>query len=226
MKTGLQMNKEIFVFWFGSNMSENRQRCYDSIVRNSGVSVKLIDETNLKIYCTDLHPGFQYLSATHKSDYLRSYFMYNYGGGYTDIKYCDFDWNYYFDYLYTTKYDFVGYHELQKHDVCVSELRNYFNLIAGPVQFIFKSKTDFAKEWLSKTNQKMDEIFNQLQDNPGTYHPRAETGGVQGEKKMFKESKYPLLWNELLGKIFQPLSYTYLNSGSLTMPYPNIENYR
>jgi hypothetical protein len=33
-----------------------------------------------------LHPAFKYLSYVHKSDYLRSYFMHFYGGGYADIK--------------------------------------------------------------------------------------------------------------------------------------------
>lgn len=220
------MNKIIYLFWFGDTMSDNRRRCYNSILENSGVEINLVNDDNISQYYNDLHPGFQYLSVTHKSDYLRSYFMYNYGGGYTDIKYCDFNWNPYFESLLSTDYDFLGYHEIKSQDVCVDSLKNKFKDISGPVQFIFKPKTEFAKEWLDKTNKKMDQIFDQLQKHPGHYHPRAEKGGAQGENKLYQKSEYPLAWNELLGQIFQPLSYEYRERINNIMPYPNIENYR
>jgi len=221
------VDKIIYTFWFGDTMSKDRYRCYKSIIKNSKVKVILINEENLSDYCKNLHPGFQYLSATHKSDYLRSYFMYNYGGGYTDIKFCNSNWNIYFDKLNSCQYQFIGYHEISKNDICVPSLKSHFLEIAGPTQFIFKSHTPFAKDWYDQTQHKMNQIFDILKENPGLYHPRAEFGGVQGEKGNFKNSKYPLAWNDLLGKIFHQLSYDYRGAFCTDMQYPNIqEKYR
>ena len=83
------MNRVIYCFWFGPEMSDNRKKCFESIIQNSKVGVRLVTKHNLQEYNladSPIHPAFQYLSATHKSDYLRCYFMYHYGGGYTDIK--------------------------------------------------------------------------------------------------------------------------------------------
>lgn len=219
-------DRKLFVFWFGDEMSSDRTACLKSIQKNSNVDVELINEKNLNQWSNDLHQGFEYLSSTHKSDYLRSYFMFHYGGGYTDIKRCEFDWNPYFKMLEESSYDFIGYHEVNKNDICIQELRHSFLSIAGPTQFIFKKNSNFAKEWFFETNKKLDNIFDVLKDNPGTYHPRAETNGVQGEKGLYKGSLYPLKWNDLLGKIFHQLSFNNIGKYSTDMPYPNIENYR
>ena len=39
-----------------------------------------------------LHQSFNYLSETHKADYLRTYFMRFHGGGYSDIKKTSGSW--------------------------------------------------------------------------------------------------------------------------------------
>ncbi len=38
-----------------------------------------------------IHKAFPYLSLVHKSDFLRIYLMYNYGGAYTDVKHFHYD---------------------------------------------------------------------------------------------------------------------------------------
>lgn len=229
MKLNNNQFKIIYCFWFGDKMSEARFNCLSSITKNSKVEVKIITEKNLNVYILDkcpLHLGFQYLSSTHKSDYLRSYFMYYYGGGYTDIKQCEFDWNPYFDYLLSTDYEFIGYSENNPKHVSNPSLKHCFNELAGPTQFIFKENSNFAKDWFFLTRKKMDNVYNDLKLFPGTYHPRAERGGVQGEKGIFTNSKYPLKWTELLGDIFHNLSYNNIGKFNTTMPYPNIINYR
>ena len=70
-------------------MSDKRKKCLDSIKQNIGVKVILITPNNLDKYILKdypLHKSYKYLSEVHKSDYLRTYFMHHYGGGYTDIK--------------------------------------------------------------------------------------------------------------------------------------------
>jgi hypothetical protein len=77
------MNKTLFLIWFGGleNMSANRKKCLDSIYQHAGVDIVLITEDNLNHWLVEpLHPAFEYLSLTHKADYLRSYLMHFYGG--------------------------------------------------------------------------------------------------------------------------------------------------
>lgn len=80
----------IFGFWTANNpLTKNRKKSINSIRRNCGAEFKLITSDNLYEYEKSdhpFHPAFQYLSAVHKADYLRTYFMHFYGGGYTDIK--------------------------------------------------------------------------------------------------------------------------------------------
>jgi hypothetical protein len=223
--------KKIYCFWFGGEMSHDRFNCLNSIINNSGCEVVLITEDNLKSFEVSeypIHDGFKYLSLTHKSDYLRSYFMYLYGGGYTDIKYCDYNWNPYFDLLDNSDKDFISYRELGEDSIAHKEWNNHirfkFNELGGMCHYIFKPKSDFGLKWFELTNKKMDEIYETLKDNPGTYHPRAVTGGAhQGPQD---DSKYPLGWNDLLGQLLHNLMYENIGRFLLDMPFPNTWGYR
>ena len=83
-------NRNIYVFWTGNNqMSENRNECLKELIKVSKCNVILVKPEMLNKYILDehpLHPSFNYLSETHKADYLRTYFMRFHGGGYSDIK--------------------------------------------------------------------------------------------------------------------------------------------
>jgi hypothetical protein len=222
------MNKVIYCFWFGPQMSDNRKRCFDSIVQNSGVLVILVTESNLHNFILSeypLHTGFNYLSATHKSDYLRSYFMHFYGGGYTDIKECNFNWNKYYNTLDISDKYFIGYQELAPIDIAYYPVSGFYKELIGNGSFIFKNQNHFTKLWYDETQKKMDIIYPVLTNNPGTYHCRAVTGGVFQEEG-FNDSKYPLEWNELMGRIFHKLQYENRDSFLNTFPYPNTKNYR
>jgi hypothetical protein len=152
--------------------------------------------------------------------------MYYYGGGYTDVKFCEFDWNHYFDLLENSNKSFIACTHVSQKEVAYNPSKHIYNKIPGCTPFIFKEKTLFAKTWLSETNNKMDLIFKNLIKYPGTYHPRAVTGGVQGEPEMFTDSQYPLSWNELLGQIFHKVAFENLDEFLLEMPRPKMENYR
>jgi len=220
--------KKIYCFWFGNTMSIDRKKCFKSIVANSGVKVILITEKNIDEYIHPdypLHPGFSYLSATHKSDYLRSYFMHVYGGGYTDIKECCFDWNPYFDDLNTSDKLFNGSVEKRLEDIAYTPVSHAYKQLVVVCQFIFKPQTSFTKLWYDNTQKKMNEIYNRLIQYPGNYHPRAIFGGAHQDNG-FKESKYPLEWNELLGRILHKLQYENIGKFLNTLPYPNTQNYR
>jgi hypothetical protein len=225
----LKINRTLYCFWFGPEMSHDRRQCFNSILLNSMIEVKLITEKNLLEYnisSSPIHQDWQHLSSTHKSDYLRSYFMYHYGGGYSDVKLCNYNWNIYFDILeQNNDKDFIGYPELSPTDIAYVPYQHLYKELIGNGSYIFKKSTEFAKEWLDETNKKMDEISEKLRLYPGDYHPRAVKGGINDESG-FENSKYPLEWNELLGRIFHKLLPNYKNSFIIRMPRINVSNYR
>ena len=85
-----ELNRNIYVFWTGDNvMGPNRQRCLENLKTQSGMNVILVTKDNLSDFVLPehpIHPAYKYLSLNHHSDYLRCYFMYHYGGVYSDIK--------------------------------------------------------------------------------------------------------------------------------------------
>jgi len=213
----------VYCFWTGNNeMSENRKKCLNSIYQNIGVPVKLITPNNLNNYILPsepLHPGYQYLSEVHKSDYLRTYFMHHYGGGYTDIKMTTNNWNSYFDELNNSdKYLCNGYQEIKGG---TSTNLDYKYLI-GNGSYIFKPNTDLTKEWYKNMIDTMDKKYLQLKENPSS-HPRDHTNFDLGNNK---KSKYPLKWAELLCDNFHPVIFKYNKLVLKTLPKINTNNYR
>ena len=160
----------IWTFWTGDNeMSPNRAKSLEILTRDSGCKVITITPDNLSDYLVEgdsLHEGYDLLSLTHKSDYLRSYFIYHYGGGYSDIKAYTYSWLPYFDQLEESDKEFIGAQEQSPHHIASDNfmIKNYFRNLASVRCFIFKPKTSFAKEWKDLTNEKMDAVLNlQLQ---------------------------------------------------------------
>lgn len=220
----------IFCIWSGNNdMSDNRKKCLYSIIKNSGCDINLITPYNLKNYVVNnhpIHPAYEYLSLTHRADYLRVYLMYHYGGGYSDIKLNNFDWTFFFDKLKNSDKQFIGYREQSKDSIASNDpnVRNSYHYLPGVVYFIFKQQSIFAKKWLNSIESVLSHKLHLLQENPGHYHPRAVYGGIHGGMQI-KESKYPLEWNEILGRIFHEMCYKDRNSFSCDMPPPNVSNY-
>ena len=200
-------NRTLYTFWFGPEMSKDRKYCFDSMVANSGVNLVLVTENNLQDFVTrPLHKGFNYLSATHKSAYLRPYFMKHHGEGYTDIKYLDHSFAPYYDMLDNSDCDFIGYQE----QVFGSWSKDHPNKekLLGCGRYIFKKNTRFANIWYNKLCKYLDAVFDQLKQNPGTYHPRAVPGRIGGGGRETtsinynKYGNYPLPWG-IPGQIFQ-----------------------
>ena len=91
------LNKTIWMFWTGENeMSETRKSCFDSFCQtNSGCDVRLITKKEIE-NLDGIHEGYEYLSEIQKGDYLKAYFMHNFGGGYSDVKSTPASWEPYF----------------------------------------------------------------------------------------------------------------------------------
>lgn len=205
-------------------MNENRINGLESIKNNCKVNFTLITNENLSNYIIDnhpLHPGYQYLSDVHKADYLRTYFMHHYGGGYTDIKPCSWDWNPYFDQLESSDAFGVGAPEDEGElSVTVKQrawLGQHWNKLMTNDLYIFKSNTEFTTKWYNKLLEIMDIKINNLQKFPAKSSREAADTVV---------TRYPIEWGEILLEIFHPLCYEYTDKLIKTMPLPITKDYR
>ena len=191
-------------------MSDNRKDCLHTLQSVLDVPLVLVTPINLDEYIVTEHPlpkGFKFLSNVHKSDYLRSYFMYYHGGG--DIKRIAKSWRAAFELLNSRKdKDGLGYselasgvgyigtdHEFLKRDVYNLNLRmreNFSHLI-GNCAYIFKPSSLVFERLLEEQERRMYNYRHELEKYPGN---------IMGDN-----AGYPFRWTYLLGEIFQPLVY-------------------
>lgn len=217
-------SNNIFVFWEGKDindyMSDSRKKYYYSLVKNSGCRVTLVTAEDLYSYELPnypIHEGYKYLASTHKSDYARSYLMRHYGGGYSDIKNCEFDWNPYFAQLNASDKDFVSYAEKNYWDCGYELAGTVFSEIGGNGMFIFKKNSLTSVLWYEEVQCKMDDVLKDLKLNPGTDLTRGEIKTCS--------TGYPLRWAEIQGEIFHKVQYENIGRSLLTMPYIDTRNY-
>lgn len=222
--------KITWCFWFGGEMTKNRFSCYQNLKLMQS-NVILITEKNIQDFILKqypLHECYEYLSSTHKSDYLRSYFMNYYGGAYTDIKKQSSNWDFVFDKIEKDDLLGSGYREICSSHLAKSitnpKHRNMYSSFVGCGAFIYKPDTQLTNEWIKNTQQKMDSISILLRKYPGNYHPRAiSTGALQTNEK---PRGYPLGWTCLMGDIYHPLVYKYSDKINKQLPKPIMKDYR
>lgn len=181
----------IYCFWTGDNpLTENRKKGLKALQENTNIPVKLITPQNLSEYIKPdfpLHKGYELLSLTMRSNYLRCYFMHHYGGGYADIKPFTHSWKPAFNKLNNSinKYA-VGYPELLYGGLAPAEhrflpdksiykdyeklfdtenkihtdLTKHTPLLIGNCGFICKPNTPLTKEWYDEVHRRMDELYD------------------------------------------------------------------
>lgn len=232
----MNVERKIFCFWTGENeMSTNRRACLNSIVAKSNCEVELVTSDNLGRFVLNHHPlheAYEFLSYTHRSDYLRCYFMHHYGGGYADIKLIGCNWNPYFDRLESNEYLWgMGYREKSPAGVAgrpdaIVELRRNWKLLIGVNMYIFKRRTPFTSEWYYQMLKILDENLEALKRYPAR-HPQ-DRYRMKSENRWYRmlhigRSRYPLAWAAILGQVFHPLCLKYTDRLSKVMPSPNFE---
>jgi hypothetical protein len=219
------MSKRLFCFWTGENEMPPSRRAALNTLLKTGLEVIFITKENLDEWIVQddkLHHSYANLSAIHRADYLRMYFMHHYGGGYCDIKNNRNSWLKSYDELYSGNKLAVGYPEIGWKGVAMVGGFEYIKLIInsnkliGNCAYIFKSKTKFTTEWHEKTTGILDFLSDELARNPAN-HPE----DFRGKKIGGVESKYPLHWSQLLGDIFHPLCYKYKDEIIRTLPTPD-----
>jgi len=206
----------IVCFWTGTNpMSEARRKCYESMCTVfSDCTLLLITPSNLASYILPeypLHEAYQYLSETHKADYLRTYFMHFYGGGYSDIKQPSRSWRQAFEDMRNNPTMVLnGYHE--EDEGCIAgdaSVKQFWKQLAGNGCYIVRPRTAFTTQWYTTMIQLLDTKLEVLKLNPST-HPQCCATNTT--------NKYPIEWNEMLGRIFHKISCAYVDKFLHTVP--------
>jgi hypothetical protein len=201
-----KVKKIVYCFWTGHNpLTENRKKGIESMQRNMGVEVKLITPENLDNYIVEnhpLHPAYKNLSAVHKSDYLRCYFMHHHGGGYADVKIFLHNWNNAFDKINQNKNCYMlGYREIGKKGVAQLDgklgydLKKHYPKLIGVCGFICKPHSFITDEWITEVEKRLSKFQPQLAKNPGNLY---------GNNK-----DYPVPWANILAEILHPIMLKY-----------------
>ena len=216
-------NKTIFVFWTGTNeMSFRRVDCLNALKTQTGCHIELITVDNLHKYIKPedpLHPAYEYLSETHKCDYLRTYFMRYYGGGYSDIKIPNGSWVRAFEEMQENPEIWLnGYHESCPESIACHEVNHLWRVLPGNCCYIVRSNTYFVKEWYNRQKALLDERLEALKENP--------SHATDCCREFYPDTKYPMGWNEMLGRIFHKVAAKYTDRIWFSLPLPNFNYYR
>jgi len=243
-----KIKRRLFCFWTGDNeMSDTRKACLESLT-NTGLEVTLITPANLKEWIVPGHPlpaAYPYLSAVHRSDYLRAYMMHNYGGGYADLKMNTEDWTACVDRLdnapealgigYTEKsakgvahihrHQLHGKHYRGREPVSALKafagyrwLRLNWRSLIGSCAYVLRPQTTLTREWLGTIEARLAAAETALQTNPAT-DPRAKADPSD-------DSGYPLPWSFICADIFHPLVYQNRARILHGLPMPSFKNYQ
>ena len=214
-----ELPSRIVCFWTGTNpMNQVRQECLERLRENAGVDVTLVTPENLETFILQahpLHPAYQYLSETHKADYLRTYFMHFYGGGYSDIKKAESSWAPHFGQLRNSHAWICGYPEIEG-GVAYPPNKDHWSDLIGNGAYICKPQTPMTTEWYTRMLALMDSKLEALMHHPATYPGDCAENGTG----------YPIEWNEMLGRIFHDISFKYLTRLLRTLPTPDMYNYK
>jgi hypothetical protein len=213
------MNEVIYTFWTGDNpLTESRKLSLQNLNDITGCKIVLITKNNLNNYIlkeAPLHEGYIYLSETHKADYLRTYFMHFYGGGYSDIKRTTGPWLKGFYDLENSDKWILGYEEIGPGGIAYKPAESSWKELIGNGAYICKKQTPLTQEWYSEMICVLDSKLDDLRKNPAkSVRDCSEQG-----------TGYPIGWNEMLGRIFHKVCLKYKDKILNTLPPPICYNY-
>jgi len=220
------LDRKIYCSWVGNNnleMNDNRKRGIESLQNNSGAEVIVVTNETLNDFLVPegpLHQGFQYLSDVHKADYIRTYAMHFHGGGYTDIKPCNYSWLPYFDKLENSYAFGMGAPEDEGPLSTPLSIRDQYgdkwpDMISFDM-FIFKPRSEFTFRWYTDILSKLDFYLHRLIESPARASREAADTFI---------TQYPLEWGWNI-TTFHPLCVRYTDKILKDMPYPNRQDYR
>lgn len=250
------INKDkIYGIWFSKKgmISEKRK---DGIkqLNETGLQPIIITSENLPIYTTmtnvALHKGFGYLSSIHQSDYLRSYFMNFFGGGYSDIKKGHKNWTSCISkILANPNLDCCGMPELKGgiaypgghgrmffRDYYPLEGGNYSEyqklndgqldaklatLLNKNVSVLISNQAFYCKPGTPFT-KKWYELVQKTMDN--VFIP-LKNNPADHDRMPPPKSKYPIPWAKLQGELFATINYIYRDRILPGLPWHSLNDY-
>ena len=120
-----------------------------------------------------LHPAYEGLSLIHRADYLRTYLMHHYGGGYTDVKAAMSSWAPAFDEINADQDVWLtGYPELSYRFVAPvplparRELQAHHARLLGNGAYICRPETPFTAAWLTEAERRLDDWSSDISQSP------------------------------------------------------------
>lgn len=223
----MKLEPRLFCFWTDSNPMSNARSKALSSMPNTDLKVIFIDKHELSSWVLEdapLHPAFRYLSSVHKADYLRCYFMHNYGGAYSDVKVIQDSWLSSYEELFNNEYLINGYKEISFIETARGRgllkdiwlALNYYRVI-GCGAYICKPNTYFTNEWMDTIHKILDHKYDLLINNP----PKDSRDFYQKKHDDGSISDYPLRWTEICGEVFHPLCLKYSKKILRTLPTPD-----
>lgn len=231
-KTNAIEDRKIFAFWTGPNkMGAQRYSCLQTMMQYFPRGVVLVTSTNVGDFILEEHPlhhAYRFLSETHKADYLRTYFMHFYGGGYSDIKkYNSGDsWEAGFRSIETNATLLaVGYPEIGRDGVASAAnetVKDSWRRLLGNVAYIFREKSIFTARWLEETENRLDRLSGDLEIHPAQ-SPQDVPGLMLPSGQV---SNYPVPWTYLLGDVFHPLCFEFADYLKQSLVPPAFSDYR
>lgn len=237
----------IFGFWTGDNDLPAKRRAGLATFPETGLEPVLVTADTLGDWIRPEHPlhaAYPLLTPIHRADYLRGYFMYHYGGGYSDVKRQGGSWLPAVERVLASRRLLgAGYREIRgasaglERDaggnihllrwqvspalarLAIDVMRAARPLLIGNGAFYFKPQTGFARAWLAEAERRLDRLLPALRANPPK-GIRDRLGGLPGVP-----STYPLPWQHILGEIVHPLALFYAPRLLRALPVPDFEDY-
>lgn len=210
----------VFLCWTGDTpMSNNRKAVFEKFKSKVGLPTTLITPDNLDewIIWDPLHEAYQYLHETHRADYLRTYLLHFWGGGYSDVKDTTGSWVPALDALNSQQEKWIsGYPEVAG-GAAWGPGEDYHKLI-GNCAYIAKPRTPFTEMWYTKMIKLLDQRLPRLKAN-------FEKNGMASPTQQ-KDPEYPIVWNEMLGNIFHEVNHKYQDRCLKDVPISSFVDYR
>jgi lipopolysaccharide biosynthesis glycosyltransferase len=201
--------KNIYCFWPSTqHISEGVKGTLKKIMNVSQCNVILITPENLNTYIIKdypLHTGYQYLSDTHKTDYLRIYFMNFYGGGYSDINEPGGSWDNAFSELYNSNYLICGYPETSYWGIAYEPYRGQYKELIRISGFVCKANTPLTNELYKEMLELVDKHLAKL-----VLHSQNDSSKTN--------SVYPIGLDEMRNVIFHKVCVKYKKSILKNLP--------
>lgn len=219
------VKKVVYMCWFSHSdytpaFSVRRFNALISLITNIGVPVILITKDNYKIFehkDYPIHEGFKYLSGNHKSDYMRAYMLYHYGGGYHDIKFREHSWKDEWNKFIDPNIWMIGNRETNKDAIAYAPgeewVKDEYNKLISMGWVISRPKTAYIEQLYNRIHEILSNKLELLIKSPSNRSRQTDQTDLEN-----KEYYYPLRWLEIMGEISHKLQLNYTDKIDYSLP--------